>query len=68
MRKFLVIHTVKSFYFRINLSFFGNYPKMTEKNDQDLAKEHLEETLPHNCVPLSHQVAGHFHGKRKIGS
>ena len=41
---------------------------MSEKKDDNSVNEHQDESLPHNCIPLSHQVAGHFYGKRKIGS
>ena len=34
-----------------------------ERKEDDVAK--LETLLPSNCLPLAHQVAGHFYGKGK---
>ena len=34
-----------------------------EKNEDEVSS--LETLLPINCLPLAHQVAGHFYGKGK---
>jgi len=44
--------------------------KMVENGDESIEKKEeqvttLDTLLPSNCLPLAHQVAGHFYGKGK---